>query len=177
MRRWVIFLDQWEQALATGKEVLVLGDCNLDLFKFDRAGVLQPLVDSMMQRIYPHGVVQCVQGPTHSWPGQVPSGIDHVYTSNPDKLSQVQVKVCGSSDHRLILATRYAKNIRQGIRYCKQCSYKILMRKYTWKKLPRSAGGMYTPVRMWTWLWTSSLPSLQISWTKWLQNGSVRLPR
>ena len=30
MRRWVIFLDQWETALATGKEVIVLGDCNLD---------------------------------------------------------------------------------------------------------------------------------------------------
>ena len=56
LRRWVIFLDQWEQALATGKEVIVLGDCNLDHLKFDSAGVLQPLVDSMVQRIYPHGV-------------------------------------------------------------------------------------------------------------------------
>ena len=62
-------------------------------------------------------------GATHSWPRQVPSGIDHVYTNNPEKLSQVQVKVCGSSDHRLILATRYAKNIRKGIRYCKKRSY------------------------------------------------------
>ena len=26
MRRWVIFLDQWETALETGKEVIVLGD-------------------------------------------------------------------------------------------------------------------------------------------------------
>ena len=124
MRRWLIFLEQWEQALATGKEVIVLGDCNLDLLKFDRAGVLQPLVDSMMQKIYPHGVVQCVKGPTHSWPGQTPSGLDHIYTSVPDKLSQVQVKVCGSSDHRLILTTRYANNIRQSIRYCKKRSYK-----------------------------------------------------
>ena len=33
MRRWVIFLDPWEQALATGKEVLVLGDTNLDHLK------------------------------------------------------------------------------------------------------------------------------------------------
>ena len=124
MRRWVIFLEQWEQALATGKEVIVLGDCNLDFLKFDRAGVLQPLVDSMMQRIYPHGVVQCVQGPTHTWPGQVPSGLDHIYTSVPEKLSQAQVKVCGSSDHKLILATRYSKNIRDNIRYCKKRSYK-----------------------------------------------------
>ena len=57
----MIFFEQWEKALASGKEVVVLGDINLDHFKFDRAGVLQPLVDSMMERIYPHAVVQCVQ--------------------------------------------------------------------------------------------------------------------
>ena len=96
MRRWIIFIDQWEQALATGKEVVVLGDCNLDHLKFDNAGTEQPLVDLMMQRIYPHGVVQCVQGPTRSWPAQSPSGLDHVYTSKPEKLSKVQVKKSGS---------------------------------------------------------------------------------
>ena len=70
MRRWVIFLDQWEQALATGKEVIVLGDMNLDLLKFDTAGVHQPLVDAMMENIYPHGVVQCVKAATQFWSGQ-----------------------------------------------------------------------------------------------------------
>ena len=49
MRRWIIFIDQWEQALATGKEVIVLGDCNLDLLKFDNAGAEQPFVDLMLQ--------------------------------------------------------------------------------------------------------------------------------
>ena len=124
MRRWIIFIDQWDQALATGKEVVVLGDCNLDHLKFDNAGTEQPLVDLMMQRIYPHGVVQCVQGPTRSWPGQSPSGLDHVYTSKPEKLSKVQVKKSGSSDHSLLLATRYTKNIKENIRYCKKRSYK-----------------------------------------------------
>ena len=124
IRRWVIFLDQWEQALVSGKEVIVLGDCNLDFLKFDRSGQLQPLVDAMFQKIYPHGVVQCVQEPTHSWPGQVSSGLDHIYTSVPEKLSPAQIKFIGSSDHRLILATRYAKNIRQNIRYCRKRSYK-----------------------------------------------------
>ena len=124
MRRWIIFIDQWEQALATGKEVIVLGDCNLDLLKFDNAGAEQPLIDLMLQRIYPHGVIQCVQGPTRSWPGQTPTGLDHIYTSAPAKLSQAQVKKCGSSDHSLVLATRYAKNMRENIRYCRKRSYK-----------------------------------------------------
>jgi hypothetical protein len=30
LERWVIFLDQWEQALVEGKEVVVVGDVNLD---------------------------------------------------------------------------------------------------------------------------------------------------
>ena len=124
IRRWTIFLDQWEQALATGKEVIVLGDINIDFLKFDRTVNLQPLVDSLKERIFRHGVVQCVQGPTHFWPGQVPSGLDHVYTNIPEKLSKVQVLRRGSSDHSLVMATKYAKNIRQNARYCKKRSYK-----------------------------------------------------
>ena len=124
IRRWVIFLDQWEQALASGKEVIILGDCNLDFLKFNNSGTLQPLVDAMFERIYPHGVVQCVQEPTHSWPGQGLSGLDHIYTNLPEKLSQAVVKYAGSSDHRLVQVTRYTKNIRQNIRYCMKRSYK-----------------------------------------------------
>jgi hypothetical protein len=64
-----MFLDQWEGALASGKEVIVLGDVNLDHLMFDDAGQLQPLVDKMFEQMYPHGVYQCAQGPTRSWPG------------------------------------------------------------------------------------------------------------
>ena len=34
--RWVIFLEQWEKALDTGKEVVVMGDFNLDFLTFHR---------------------------------------------------------------------------------------------------------------------------------------------
>ena len=124
MRRWVVFMDQWDRALATGKEVIVMGDCNIDHQKFNRAGVLQPLVDVMKERIFTQGVVQCVQGITHSWPGQTPSGLDHTYTNNPEKLGPIQIIPCGSSDHRLILAIRYTKNLKQAPRYCLKRSYK-----------------------------------------------------
>ena len=117
-------MDQWEQALSSGKEVIILGDCNLDFLKFNNSGTLQPLVDAMFERIYPHGVVQCVHEPTHSWPGQVSSGLDHIYTNVPEKLSQAEVKYTGSSDHRLVHVTRYTKNFRQNIRYCMKRSYK-----------------------------------------------------
>ena len=43
MARWLIFLDQWERALESGKEVIVMGDTNLDHLKFNDAGQLQPV--------------------------------------------------------------------------------------------------------------------------------------
>ena len=39
---WLMFLDQWECALASGKEVIVLGDVNLDHMKFQDSRDHQP---------------------------------------------------------------------------------------------------------------------------------------
>jgi hypothetical protein len=78
----------------------------------------------MFEQVYPHGVYQLVQVPTRSWPGQADSGPDHIYTNCPEKLSKPVVQFRGSSDHRLIYATKYSKNIRENIRYCKKRSYK-----------------------------------------------------
>ena len=124
MARWVMLLDQWEHALSSGKKVIVLGDVNLDPLKFQDSGQLQPMIDKMFEEIYPHGVYQCVQGPTHSWPGCADSGLDHIYTNCPEKLSKPEAQFRGASDHRLIFATKYCKNIRQQIRYCRKRSYK-----------------------------------------------------
>ena len=67
------FLDQWQRALDSGKEVIVMGDFNLNHLKFTDAGQLQPLVDQLIQDIYPHGVQQCVKGPTHSLTSSTPT--------------------------------------------------------------------------------------------------------
>ena len=122
--RWSTFLNQWQRALDSGKEVIVMGDFNLNHFKFTDAGQLQPLVDQLIEEIYPHGVQQCVQGPTHSWPGRADSCIDLVYTNTPEKISQTQAQVRGSSDHRLVLVSKQSKNIRESIRYVRKRSYK-----------------------------------------------------
>ena len=58
LERWTSFLGQWERAIGTEKEVIVMGDCNLDYLKFNEAGQLQPLVDVMVEKVYPHGVQQ-----------------------------------------------------------------------------------------------------------------------
>ena len=123
--RWVTFLDQWERAIDTGKEVIVMGDININYLKLDDLGQLQPLADLMLQRIYPHGVQQCVKAPTRSWSGQQDSCLDHIYTNTPNKISQPEVKTRGSSDHKLILVTRFSRSFKESIRYCKKRSYKI----------------------------------------------------
>ena len=54
--RWSVFLDQWVRALESGKEVIVMGDFNLNFFKFTNSGQLQPLVNQLIEQVYPHGV-------------------------------------------------------------------------------------------------------------------------
>jgi hypothetical protein len=72
LSRWIIFLEQWERALDSGKEVVVMGDFNLDFLSFHRTDLssssqahrMKPLVEEMFARVVPHGVKQCVVGPT-----------------------------------------------------------------------------------------------------------------
>ena len=122
--RWSIFLNQWERALDSGKEVIVMGDFNLDYFKFSNSGQLQPLVDKLVEQIYPHGVQQVVQGPTHSWPGKTDSCIDLIYTNRPEKVGKAQAQIRGSSDHRLVLVSKHSKSVGESIRYVRKRSYK-----------------------------------------------------
>ena len=130
--RWIIFLDQWERALATGKEVHVLGDINLNHLNWTKPNLspndqtyrLKPLINALFTTILPHGVTQCVKVATRVWPGVDNSGLDHYYTNKPEKLSDIQVHHQASSDHMLIFGVRYTKNIVRNIRYVKKRSYK-----------------------------------------------------
>ena len=130
--RWVEFLDQWEMALNTGLEVHTLGDLNinhcnwtdLSLPSSNQTSRLQPLITALFSRIFPHGVTQCVKGPTRHWPNQTSSGLDHYYTNRPDKLSPVQSQHCGGSDHMMIFATRYARSIKSSPSYIRKRSFK-----------------------------------------------------
>ena len=134
LTRWLEFLSQWEAALSENKEVVVLGDCNLNFLTFNEAcsdhvadaqtNKLKSLVQALFSRILPLGVTQCVQVATRHWPGHTPSGLDHLYTTNPSKLSDVQAVFQGGSDHKLIFATRYSKSIVRKPRIIKKRCYK-----------------------------------------------------
>ena len=73
--------------------------------------------------------------PTHG-----ESCLDHLYTNRPEKLNDIMAITNGGSDHKLIYAVRYAKDIKKSARYVKKrCfktfqveSFKADIRKISW---------------------------------------------
>ena len=132
LERWCNFLTQWESALSEGREVIVMGDINLDFLKWTRSDLsptdstmrLKPLTDALFSRIFPHGVSQLVQEATRVWPGQPDSGLDHIYSNKPGKCSPIYLEFSGGSDHKLLKFTRYAKSITRSVKYVRKRSFK-----------------------------------------------------
>ena len=130
--RWSSFLSQWERALDEDKEVIVLGDMNInhlewtkdDLPAGNQTHKLKPLINDLFSRILPHGVSQLINSATRIRENNPESGLDHFYSNQPSKLSPVQVINCGGSDHKLIGATRYANSIKRNVRYITKRCYK-----------------------------------------------------
>ena len=130
--RWLVFLEQWERALATGLEVHCAGDMNINhcnwmspnLPRSNQSYKLRELTSALFTKIFPWGVSQLVSGPTRHFPGQESTGLDHYYTNRPDKISTVQSHHCGSSDHMLILVVRQSKSIKTSSRYIRKRSYR-----------------------------------------------------
>ena len=56
--------------------------------------------------------------------GCEPSGLDHIYSNQPNHMSDVQVSFKGASDHRLVMVTRYTKSVVRKTRIIKKRSYK-----------------------------------------------------
>ena len=134
--RWQSFLSQWETALQEDKETVVLGDLNIDWLCCNSESspsdprqaakwrAARPLMDELDRRITPHGVVQMVRGITRNARGHSDSALDLVFTTTPEKMSEARALVRAYSDHRLVLCTRFTKNIVTSPRYVKKRSYK-----------------------------------------------------
>ena len=84
-----------------------MGDFNLDFLHFSSTGLpspsqsrLKPLVDELITKVGPYGVKQCVVGATRQGrAGQADSGLDHLWTNVPGKMSQIYTYFNGS-DHK-----------------------------------------------------------------------------
>ena len=132
LQRWLVLIEMWEKVLNEGKEVMVLGDINLDFLKWNKGNLpandssirLKQLNELVFNRIFPHGVKQLVTTPTRLSAVGSPSGLDHIYTNRSDKCSEVQAEIQGGSDHKLIKITRFSKVSIRKARYVKKRSFK-----------------------------------------------------
>ena len=115
MSRWVVFVEQVEKAMLCNKECHILGDFNFCFLQYRQAvssqnsqtGKLRHLINLWFERITPLGFSQRVQSPTRSWPGLPDSGLDHWYSNQPSKLSDIQTIRWGGSDQKYIFWTRF----------------------------------------------------------------------
>ena len=132
LERFTRFIENWETALNSSLECHLLGDLNINFLEYSKPNIptnsqsykLRSLTQLLFDRILPLGAVQRVSVATRTWPNQEPSGLDHYFTSNPRKLSEVQVIQQGSSDHKIIFAKRFSRCIVRKPRIIKKRSYK-----------------------------------------------------
>ena len=151
LERFTKFIECWENAMGSTLECHLLGDLNINFLEYSKPQIpknsqsykLRSLIQLLFDRILPLGAVQCVGVATRTWANQAPSGLDHYFTTNPRKLSDVQAINIGSCDHKLIFATRFSKNITRNPRIIKKRSFKnfdaqeflIAIRKISWWKI------------------------------------------
>ena len=62
---------------------------------------LRPLTQALFSRILPLGVTQLVTSPTRAERGVAATGLDHLYTNKPTKLSEVRTEWTDLSGHKV----------------------------------------------------------------------------
>ena len=62
--------------------------------------------------------------PTHAQQGIATKCLDHLYSNQPAKLSEVQAEFTGMSDHKIIKVNRYSKSLKENPRYVTKRSFK-----------------------------------------------------
>ena len=130
--RWGKIINQWEKALNENKEVICALDANIDALTWTSQNLpanhsnvkLKPLIDDLFEKILPHGVTQLVQVPTHSQFGVATKCLDHMYSTNPENLSNVEATFTGMSDHKLIKIQRFSKSLKNNPRYVRKRCFK-----------------------------------------------------
>ena len=130
LARWESFLQKWEVAIAAELEVHVLGDMNLNYFRFqsspqsNHSSRLRPLINQLLDRIVPHGFSQLVTVETRIWANQEPSLLDHFWSNKPEKLRGVHAFYQAASDHKMIFAVRHTKGETSKPRITRKRCYK-----------------------------------------------------
>ena len=113
--RFEIITNLWEQSILEGKETITVSDTDLtNNAILDQNSLTQneikhkPISKHFSEKILPHGVIIVNNDPTHysSNPNTPPSCIDHITTTKPAVISNVNTKTYGGSDHKMLIFIR-----------------------------------------------------------------------
>ena len=132
LERWLTLLGQWEEALKENRETICMLDANLDFLTWLKEDLpnhhssvrLRPLTQALFTRIMPQGVTQMVTGPTRAERGVPATGLDHIYSNKPTKLSEVKTDLTGMSDHKIVIVRKFTRDIQRSEHYTKKRVFK-----------------------------------------------------
>ena len=132
LERWLVILEQWERALEEKRETICMMDANIDFLTWTKEDLpshhssskLRPLTQALFTRILPHGVSQMVTTATRAERGVPVTGLDHLYTNRPEKLSEVHTEFTGMSDHKIVTVRKFSKDMKRTERYTTKRTFK-----------------------------------------------------
>ena len=132
LERWLVILEQWERALEEKRETICMMDANIDFLTWTKEDLpsqhssskLRPLTMALFNRIFPLGVSQLVSCATRAEHGVPVTGLDHLYTNRPDKLSEVKAEFTGMSDHKIVIVRKFTKDMKRTERYTTKRTFK-----------------------------------------------------
>ena len=123
LNRWQKTLSQWAAA-GNGTNCFLLGDCNVDMLKWDTIGTTaSPYINLLQNMIITQGFTQHIKGPTRFWPGCEATLIDHCWTNSVNKLLSHRNIPRATSDHNPIEAVITTK------KQTKNCQETVLRKK------------------------------------------------
>ena len=102
--RWRKFVEAWKRAAVGDKNVIVIGDTNLDFLRWDDPEPnKEAMVDKTKDDIEMAGFSQIVQGFTRTWPGQPNSLLDQCWINCQNRLQYIKNLPRNFSDHNMLL--------------------------------------------------------------------------
>ena len=131
--RWDTILSKWEKAMEEDRELITMGDFNLNLLRWDIPAhqknsydaLKKPMIEGLQKRILDKGFQIISNKPTRvkENPDAEPSCLDLMITNQIDKISSHQAGVQIFSDHTLQIIHRTTKKIHTTQKYLRIRSF------------------------------------------------------
>ena len=148
--RWNRTLRGWRKA-ARNQRCTVLGDFNLDFFKWGDPVNHHRLVDLTKLEVETLGYSQIINGYTRTWPGQDDSLVDHCWTNDLERVVCHSNSIRAESDHNMITVNMRIKD-------------KIMIRQEIWMRNRKKFD-----------LDRIKLKSSQLDWSKFYETDDVNI--